>query len=290
MIPKVIHYCWFGKEPLPPLARKCIESWEKYCTGFKIKKWDETNFDINSCQYAKEAYMAEKWAFVSDYARFKILYDEGGIYFDVDLQLVKSIDDLIEGNAFIACETKYYFKDDGILPNVGNSAIGLSINPGLGIAFEKGNAFLKEMLDEYNDRLFDIGEDLFDKTTVVQIVTDMMVKKGFDRHMNKTQIIEGIHIYPTDYFGGKDNNTGKINITDNTYAIHHGSGSWLSGEEKKVIMLHKRFSGKGKLFFIFGCILGLPYQLLIFLRKHGLKTTVKVIWTRLKTGIKVGIK
>ena len=104
MIPKIIHYCWFGGNPLPELAIKCIESWKKYLPDYEIKEWNESNFDINCCAYVREAYEAKKWAFVSDYARFWILYQHGGLYFDTDVELIKSIDDLIVKGAFMGCE------------------------------------------------------------------------------------------------------------------------------------------------------------------------------------------
>ena len=103
-IPKTIHYCWFGGNPLPELAQKCIASWEKFCPGYEIIEWNESNFDFSDCAYAMEAYEAKKWAFVSDYARFKILYENGGVYFDTDVEVIKPIDDIIEQGAFFGCE------------------------------------------------------------------------------------------------------------------------------------------------------------------------------------------
>ena len=94
MIPKVIHYCWFGGNPLPNIAVKCINSWKKYFPDYEIIEWNESNFDLFSCDYCREAYDAKKWAFVSDYARFKILYEHGGVYFDTDVEVIKSMDDI----------------------------------------------------------------------------------------------------------------------------------------------------------------------------------------------------
>ena len=104
MIPKIIHYCWFGGNPLPELAQKCIASWKKYCPDYEIKEWNETNFDLNCCDYVREAYEAKKWAFVSDYARFWILYHEGGVYFDTDVEVPKPIDTIVEKGSFMGCE------------------------------------------------------------------------------------------------------------------------------------------------------------------------------------------
>ena len=123
MIPKKIHYCWFGGNPLPNDAKLCIESWKKYCPDYEIIEWNESNFDFKECQYAKEAYEAKKWAFVSDYARFKILYDNGGLYFDVDVEIVQALDNIINNGPFMGIEndkTK-------------------AVNPGLGLGDESGN-------------------------------------------------------------------------------------------------------------------------------------------------------
>ena len=100
-IPKVIHYCWFGKGEMPALAEKCIKSWKKYCPEYKIVCHNEDNFDIDRNRYAKEAYMCGKWAFVSDYARLKVLYDEGGIYLDTDVELIKPLDELIDRKSVV---------------------------------------------------------------------------------------------------------------------------------------------------------------------------------------------
>ena len=102
MIPKIIHYCWFGRKPLPPLAVKCIESWKKYLPDYTIKEWNEDNFDINIVPYTREAYEVGKYAFVSDYARFYILYHHGGLYFDTDVEVIRPMDDLVGRGAFLA--------------------------------------------------------------------------------------------------------------------------------------------------------------------------------------------
>lgn len=106
-IPKVIHYCWFGGNPLPSLAEKCIASWRKYLPDYEIKRWDESNFDVNIIPYTKQAYEAKKYAFVSDYARFWILYNYGGLYFDTDVEVIRSMDDIIAAGPFMGCENSY---------------------------------------------------------------------------------------------------------------------------------------------------------------------------------------
>ena len=140
MIPKIIHYCWFGGNPLSELAQKCISSWKKYFPEYEIKEWNESNFNLQCCDYVKEAYEAKKWAFVSDYARFWILYHEGGLYFDTDVEVIKPIDDIINNGAFMGCE------------RTGN--YGLGVNPGLGIGADPGISLYKEILDDYEKSHF----------------------------------------------------------------------------------------------------------------------------------------
>ena len=106
-IPKIIHYCWFGRSPLPELAKKCIASWRKYFPDYEIKEWNEDNFDVNSILYTSQAYQAKKYAFVSDYARFWILYMYGGLYFDTDVEVIRPMDDIIQRGPFMGCEKPY---------------------------------------------------------------------------------------------------------------------------------------------------------------------------------------
>ena len=141
MIPKIIHYCWFGGKPLPKLAKKCIASWKKFCPDYEIKEWNESNFDLNSCTYVKEAYDSKKYAFVSDYARFWILHRYGGVYFDTDVELLKSIDDILADGAFMGVENFVAEQNKA----------KISINPGLGIAAEPGMLIYQEILDFYHN-------------------------------------------------------------------------------------------------------------------------------------------
>ena len=104
MIPKIIHYCWFGRNPLPPLALECIASWRKFLPDYEIKEWNEDNFDVNSIPYTAEAYRQKKYAYVSDYARFCILYQYGGIYFDTDVEVIKPLNDIIAKGNFMGFE------------------------------------------------------------------------------------------------------------------------------------------------------------------------------------------
>lgn len=215
MIPKKIHYCWFGGNPLSSQAKKCIESWKRYCPDYEIIEWNEKNFDIDCCSYVREAYDAKKWAFVSDYARFSILYDQGGLYFDVDVELVRSLDDIVAQGAFMGCE------ENGI------------VAPGLGLAVEPGHELYKMLLDGYRNRSFYADDKTMDLTTVVAYTTGYLKKYGL-KDVEDVQRIEGILIYPKEFFCPKDPVTREIHITDRTVAIHHYDGSWLEKDRRFV--------------------------------------------------------
>ena len=142
MIPKIIHYCWFGHNPLPESALKCIASWKKYLPDYEIKEWNEDNFDVNIIPYTQQAYEAKKYAFVSDYARYWILYNYGGVYFDTDVEVIKTMDDIIEKGAFMGIE----------IPSK-NETFPL-VAPGLGMATGKMHPFCKKMIEEYTHLSF----------------------------------------------------------------------------------------------------------------------------------------
>lgn len=222
VIPKTIHYCWFGSSPLPQSAQKCIESWKKYCPEYGIKEWNESDFDVSGCAYTKEAYEAKRWAFVSDYARFKILYENGGIYFDTDVELLRPIDDLVASGSFMGRE------DDGRSKCLVNPGLGLAAGPGLGL--------YKEILDFYENRHFIKSDGSIDNTTVVTYTTDVLKKYGL-KNINEVQQIQGIYIYPKEFFCPKSFDTRDLQITENTYSIHHYDGSWLTEEEELSINL-----------------------------------------------------
>ena len=218
-IPQVIHYCWFGGNPLGEKELDCIESWKRYLPGYEIKRWDETNFDVHCCDYVSEAYDAGKWAFVSDYARFKILYENGGLYFDTDVELIKPVDDILASGPFMGFETDY---GDGVSPNVA-AGLGLAANPGLGL--------YRKILCSYEDSHFVKPDGTFDKTTVVVRVTELLREMGL-RDVPGIQDVAGVKIYPSDFFNPKSYVTGQITITANTRSIHHFSMSWFTPAEK----------------------------------------------------------
>lgn len=222
-IPKVIHYCWFGKNKMPALAEKCIESWKKYCPGYKIVCWNEDNFDITENRYAKEAYDAGKWAFVSDYVRLKVLYDEGGIYLDTDVELLKPLDNLIEEYGYMG------FDDNGL------------VSTGLGFACKKGNELVGALLADYDNISFILPDGSYDLTPCPDRNTKTMQKLGMDIN-NKEQVFMEIQMLPEDYLCPMKYYTGKKIITKNTYSMHHFCASWTSPTAKRTLFA-KRIIG-----------------------------------------------
>lgn len=222
MIPKIIHYCWFGRNSLPKNAIKCINSWKKYFPGYEIKEWNEDNFDFNCCAYVKEAYHAKKWAFVSDYARFWILYNYGGLYFDTDVEVIKDMSDIIKEGSFMGCEAT-----DKIVPG-----LGLGVNPGLGLGVNPGLGLYKEILENYQESHFLNSDGSNNYETVVNRTTKILKKHGF-KDCNSIQKIADITIYPTEYFCPLDYATGKLEITENSRSIHWYDASWLDERMKK---------------------------------------------------------
>ena len=211
MIPKVIHYCWFGRNPLPKSALKCIASWKKFFPDYEIKDWNEDNFDVNMIPYTKEAYEAKKYAFVSDYARFWILYHYGGIYFDTDVEVIKPMDDIIERGAFMGREAGTNGK----------------VAPGLGLAVEKENPVYRALLDIYDSVSFLNMDGSLNLKTIVNYTTDLLIHEGLKME-DVFQIVSGINIYPSPVFCPMDSTTGIIRITDQTVSIHHYDCTWMN--------------------------------------------------------------
>ena len=178
-IPKIIHYCWFGGNPLPELAQKCIASWKKYCPEYEIREWNESNFDLNCCDYVREAYEAKKWAFVSDVARLYALVNYGGIYMDTDVEVVKPLDPLLQYDAVSGFQTD------------------VEMQTGL-MACEKGNIMFQELLDDYKTAHFIFTDGSFDLTTNVTRITNTCLKYGFVAD-NKKQTVNSLVLLPKDY-------------------------------------------------------------------------------------------
>lgn len=209
MIPKIIHYCWFGGKDLPNLASRCIDSWKRLLPDYEIKCWSEENFDIkNSVPYLKGAYSRKKFAFVSDYVRLYVLYNEGGIYMDTDVEVIKDFSNLLGENAVLGYED--------------NNSLTTAF-----IAVPPKAIWIKELLDLYEKRSFIREDGMLDLTTNVTFISDYLKEKGMiinGRYLKK----DDIEIYPSEYFSPRSWDKGKYHITDNTYTVHYFAGTWHS--------------------------------------------------------------
>lgn len=219
MIPKKIHYCWFGGNKLTPLAQKCINSWKKFCPDYEIVEWNENNFDIHSNKFVEDAYNAQKYAFVTDYVRLFVTYTYGGIYMDTDVEVIKPLDCFLKYDAFSGFEKK------DALPT-GIMACG------------KGFPFFKFLMKDYDDLTFVNDPDHWASIINVKLITRALTNAGAKLN-NCFQVVEGFALYPTDYFCPKDYETGIISLTENTYTIHHFSGSWIPKQQRRIIKIKK---------------------------------------------------
>jgi len=216
MIPKVIHYCWFGGKPLPKSARRCIASWRRFFPDYEMKEWNEGNFDVNIIPYTAEAYTARKYAFVSDYARMWILYNYGGLYFDTDVKVIKSFNDILARGPFMGFEID---PDD--------RATALAVAPGLGLGVNPGLGLYKEILDFYAQLHFrtEHGANNYDMG-IVRITTDALRRHGLSDKPGVQQVA-GVWVYPAEYFNPLDDATGRLRITENTHSIHLYAKTWV---------------------------------------------------------------
>ena len=224
MIPKKIHYCWFGKGPKGKIFKKCLKSWKKYMPDYEIVEWNEENFDINQNDYIKEAYSVKKYAFVSDYARLKIIYDNGGIYLDTDVELLKPIPKEALENGYFAkekCNT---------------------INTGLGFAAPRNNKILQKLMESYNNDHFLKENGNINLLTCVSRATRDLKKIGYVIN-SKLKEIEKIKVYEPDFFCGYDLDSNHYLITNNTISVHHYSATWLP-KNKRIKKKIKRMISK----------------------------------------------
>lgn len=206
MIPKVIHYCWFGRGKMPDLAIKCLASWKFFLPDYELLLWNEDNFDVDKVPYVKEAYQAKKYAFVTDYVRLYALYHHGGVYMDTDVEVLKNLDELLGLPAFSGFESE--------------SEVQTAI-----IGSEKNGKWVNEILNHYRTKRFVISDGSLDMTTNVEIISAIMSKNDFKLQNSYQVYSDCMHIFPKDYFCPKTR-TGAIHITANTYCIHHFDGSW----------------------------------------------------------------
>lgn len=209
MIPKRIHYCWFGGNKKSKLILKCIESWKKYFPDYEIIEWNETNTNLHENVYVEQAYKAKKWAFVSDYVRMKALFENGGIYFDTDVEVLKPFPrDILALSAFTGFES-----------------FSLKVSPGLVFGCEAGNKIAKMMVDSYN--LDDFRNESVDTIKTINMrITELLESNGLEI-CDKKQEILGLTIFPSTVFCAYDGKRRKIDIHEDTLSAHHYAASWL---------------------------------------------------------------
>lgn len=222
MIPKIIHYCWFGGRPLPEDVTRYINTWKVKCPNYTIVQWNENNFDISTNTFVEQAYKNKSWAFVSDYARLKALYDFGGIYLDTDVEVLKSFDILLDNKSFMCAESNY---------SICTATIGA----------EKGSEFIKELMLLYNNKSF-IYDGKENTKPNSKIVFDFISEVDGYKFSNEIFKTSDYTIYPATYFSPINCYTLKSNITDETYSIHWYKGTWKSAKERNKDIFFARIT------------------------------------------------
>lgn len=253
MIPKVIHYCWFGGQPLNELS-KCMASWKRLCPEYELVRWDETNYDVAKNEYMRTAYEAGKWAFVSDYARLDILYRHGGIYLDTDVELIRSLDWLLAERAFMGIEYSGY------------------VNTGLGIGGEPGVELFRKLRDAYDAERFLRPDGSPELVPCTYHQTKFLEALGYVME-DRRQCIDGVTFLPSSVLASRDWYYGTLKTTEDTVAVHHGAATWLNEEQRalrrKQHELVNRFGRR------LGGFLANAYRGGAYLANHGLPAFLK---------------
>ena len=213
LIPKTINYCWFGGKDKPDFLKKCIESWYSRCPDYVIREWNEQNYDISRHAYTKEAYDASKYGFVTDVARLDILYENGGFYFDTDVELLRSLEDFRYQKGFVAVE------------KWGN------INSGGGCGFVKGHPVLEHLIDYREKYHFVLSDGKYNIETNGLYETKFFMEDGY-KSDNTLQVIDDVTIYPSYVFHPYDYMSGEIDIRHSTLSVHHFYGGWMEENDK----------------------------------------------------------
>lgn len=212
MIPKIIHYCWFGGKPISRAMKKCIRSWKKHCPDYRIIQWNESNFDVTRIEYMKQAYEAKKWAFVTDVARLMLVFEHGGIYLDTDVELVRPLDSLLGYEAYFGRE-------------------GKMIATSLGFGACPGNPLVGAILDRYRHASFLNEDGSYNLKPCTVVGTEVLLAYGL-KEENVDQMIGGVRFLPEEYLCPIDYRTMERNITPNTLSIHHYAMSWMPRETR----------------------------------------------------------
>lgn len=219
-IPKIIHYCWFGKKPKPELAEKCLKSWKKHCPDYEILEWNEDNFDVSTApRYVQQAYEAKRWAFVTDYVRLRALTEMGGVYMDTDVEVIRPLDPYLKHKAFAGFEHPQ------------------RVQTGL-LACEKGFRLFRDFMAYYDTASFLKSDGTPDVTTNVEILTRLCLERGLVCN-DTCQVVDGLTIYPREVFCPVDFDTKKLRKNRKTVVIHWFSGSWHTEEELEAMHQEK---------------------------------------------------
>lgn len=214
IIPKKIHYMWLGEKEIPDTLQKCMESWKRFCPDYEIIRWDESNYDVHKNLFVSQAYDSGKYGFVPDYARIELLYEYGGIYLDTDVELKRNLDDLLYQEAFCSVEKWQVLNFGGCSGAV------------------KGHTALKSFLERWRHRSLIREDGSVDNISSGLIDTSVALNMGYKIN-GKTQTVNGLNIYSYDYFHPYDYMSGKLEMTDDTFSIHHFHGGWLNEKMKK---------------------------------------------------------
>lgn len=222
MIPKKIHYCWFGYGEKPKKVIKCINSWKKHCSNYEIREWSEKNIDLSDCpRYVQDAYSEKKYAFVTDYVRLKVLFEYGGFYMDTDVELLKSLDGFLSDRAVIGFENNFF------------------VNSGQMLAAEVGHPILAEMMERYEQVNFFRSDGSLYLLGCPHVNTEVLENHGL-RKNGQEQTVADCHVYPADWFNPLDSATGVLQTTTNTVSIHWYSMSWIPKWKQKRVFLLRR--------------------------------------------------
>lgn len=212
-IPKIVHYCWFGGGEIPPKEKNCIETWKLFFPEYEFRLWNEENFDVNECSFSRQAYEHKKYAFVSDFARAKVLYEYGGIYLDTDVKILKAFPESTMKNGYMGFERRAF--------------LGTAV-----LASVAENDSIKELLNYYETHDFVQKDGSFDNIANVSILTDIMKEKGLILGGERQQV-DGFDIFNREIFYPKKLSDTEFKVTEETCAIHMCSNSWLSERERK---------------------------------------------------------